>query len=210
MKKQNFRKALVWNVIIITLLSNTVFAMYDPVMMRFTSRDPVIGRKQEPLTLHKYLYCANEPISRIDPTGRSMASILVEPIMAGYSVHGFATSVAATGVAQMNWNILSFGIALERTILPVMALSVVMRKGDTKKLKDYYNSIDTGYSTNMAGGPDGGGPGGWGKWAVIAGGVALLVAQIQGCDEVLRGFKEFTDFYNDTWNDENPQFENVP
>jgi RHS repeat-associated protein len=43
--------------------------MYDPPLMRFISRDPVFGKFEEPLTLHKYLYCLNNPINRIDPTG---------------------------------------------------------------------------------------------------------------------------------------------
>ncbi len=42
---------------------------YDPVLGRFTSRDPVFGKFNEPLSLHKYLYCQNEPINRIDPWG---------------------------------------------------------------------------------------------------------------------------------------------
>ncbi len=43
--------------------------MYSPKTMRFTTRDPVFGRPQETLTLHKYLYCGNDPINRIDPWG---------------------------------------------------------------------------------------------------------------------------------------------
>jgi RHS repeat-associated protein len=43
--------------------------MYDPVISRFTSRDPVTGQFENPLSLHKYLYCQNEPIGRIDPWG---------------------------------------------------------------------------------------------------------------------------------------------
>lgn len=43
--------------------------MYDPKMMRFTSRDPVQGNFNEPMTLHKYLYCINDPINKTDPTG---------------------------------------------------------------------------------------------------------------------------------------------
>jgi RHS repeat-associated protein len=42
---------------------------YDPHISRFTSRDPVFGEFQEPLSLHRYLYCGNEPINRIDPLG---------------------------------------------------------------------------------------------------------------------------------------------
>ena len=35
----------------------------------FNSRDPVTGDFKEPLTLHKYLYCMNDPVNLIDPAG---------------------------------------------------------------------------------------------------------------------------------------------
>jgi RHS repeat-associated protein len=44
--------------------------IYDPVLGRFTSRDPVEGTYQEPMTLHRYLYCVNNPINMADPTGK--------------------------------------------------------------------------------------------------------------------------------------------
>ncbi|MHB9071736.1 MAG: LamG-like jellyroll fold domain-containing protein [Sedimentisphaerales bacterium] len=44
--------------------------MYDPALMRFTGRDPVKGAFKSPMSLHRYLYCENEPIDRTDPTGR--------------------------------------------------------------------------------------------------------------------------------------------
>ena len=43
--------------------------MYDPTMMRFTTRDPAEGTYAEPLTLHKYLYCLNDPANRVDFSG---------------------------------------------------------------------------------------------------------------------------------------------
>jgi RHS repeat-associated protein len=42
---------------------------YDPYIGRFTSRDPIDGKFEEPLTFHKYLYCTNNPINFIDPQG---------------------------------------------------------------------------------------------------------------------------------------------
>jgi len=42
---------------------------YDPHIYRFTSRDPFPGKFEFPLSLHKYLYCENEPINRVDPLG---------------------------------------------------------------------------------------------------------------------------------------------
>jgi RHS repeat-associated protein len=43
---------------------------YYPYLGRFTSRDPVKGKFKEPLTLHAYLYCGNNPTNYIDPDGR--------------------------------------------------------------------------------------------------------------------------------------------
>ncbi len=42
---------------------------YDLALGRFTTRDPVRGAFKEPMSLHPYLYCGNDPINRIDPTG---------------------------------------------------------------------------------------------------------------------------------------------
>ncbi|MBN2138452.1 MAG: RHS repeat-associated core domain-containing protein [Sedimentisphaerales bacterium] len=42
---------------------------YSPKLARFTARDPVFGEFQQPLTLHKYLYCGNDPLNRIDLDG---------------------------------------------------------------------------------------------------------------------------------------------
>ncbi|MEI7733399.1 MAG: RHS repeat-associated core domain-containing protein [Verrucomicrobiota bacterium] len=41
----------------------------NPGMGRFWTRDPFGGRRQEPDTLHKYLYCSDDPINRHDPSG---------------------------------------------------------------------------------------------------------------------------------------------
>jgi len=43
---------------------------YDPHLYRFTGRDLIDGKFEEPLTLHKYLYCINDPVNKIDPTGK--------------------------------------------------------------------------------------------------------------------------------------------
>jgi hypothetical protein len=40
-----------------------------PRIFRFTGRDPVLGDFREPFTLHAYLYCLNDPVNSIDPSG---------------------------------------------------------------------------------------------------------------------------------------------
>ncbi len=42
---------------------------YDPYIGRFTSRDTVKGYFREPMTLHAYLYCLNDPTNKIDVDG---------------------------------------------------------------------------------------------------------------------------------------------
>ena len=42
---------------------------YDIYAARFTARDAVTGMLIQPLTLHRYLYCANDPINRFDASG---------------------------------------------------------------------------------------------------------------------------------------------
>ncbi len=42
---------------------------YSPHIGRFTARDLVDGKFEEPLTLHKYLYCENDPVNWIDLNG---------------------------------------------------------------------------------------------------------------------------------------------
>jgi RHS repeat-associated protein len=49
--------------------------MYDPQLMRFTGRDPVRGKFADPLMLHKYLYCQNNSINRVDPNGKIVSLV---------------------------------------------------------------------------------------------------------------------------------------
>ena len=48
---------------------------YDPKTGRFLSHDPELGKSKEPTSLHRYVYASNDPVNRIDPSGRSDGSI---------------------------------------------------------------------------------------------------------------------------------------
>jgi len=67
--------------------------MYDPVLMRFTGRDPVRGKFQNPLTLHPYLYCVNNPINATDKTGRLYESLLADALLADLRAQDTRASV---------------------------------------------------------------------------------------------------------------------
>jgi RHS repeat-associated protein len=74
---------------------------YDPLLARFTARDPVLGKFREPLTLHTYLYQSNDPLNRVDLNGRSFGRIF-GALSAGSAVHSAAIYTGATGVQYEN------------------------------------------------------------------------------------------------------------
>jgi RHS repeat-associated protein len=43
---------------------------YDQQTGRFNRIDPFVGHKQDPQSLHKYLYCHANPVNNVDPSGR--------------------------------------------------------------------------------------------------------------------------------------------
>jgi RHS repeat-associated protein len=79
---------------------------YDPVLGRFTSRDPLEGNREEPMTLHRYLYCLNEPINKTDQTGELCGAIEdALDVIAGMDAYYSALDVA---LRQGSWeNILA-------------------------------------------------------------------------------------------------------
>ena len=88
--------------------------MYDPVIGRFLSPDPIIQAPDYSQSLNRYAYCLNNPLSLVDPSGYSWFSknwkslvaaavgIAVNVIVAGGAT-GFTISViagAAGGAAR--------------------------------------------------------------------------------------------------------------
>ncbi len=46
---------------------------YDPSSGRFTQLDTFLGSPQDPLSLHRYLYCRADPVNLVDPGGHQTA-----------------------------------------------------------------------------------------------------------------------------------------
>ena len=103
---------------------------YDPTMMRFTSRDSVMGKYQEPLTYHKYLYCWNSPINYLDPSGEYG---IADAIVAGYEWHASAIMVAAIGVEQNNWDMIVFGAFMDSQTSTVILLAMISSKNAARR-----------------------------------------------------------------------------
>jgi RHS repeat-associated protein len=49
---------------------------YDPATGRFFTMDTDEGNNQDPLSLHKYLYCADNPVNLTDPSGRDFSDLM--------------------------------------------------------------------------------------------------------------------------------------
>jgi len=68
--------------------------MYDPALGRLTAYDLVKGKYEEPLTLHAYLYCLNNPTTYVDLNGQ------------------YAVYITATGMASFGQSVVGqFGFA---------------------------------------------------------------------------------------------------
>ena len=86
---------------------------YNPHIGRFTSRDPVRGKLEEPLTLHKYLYCSNDPLSNTDPDGRSALQI-ASGLRAATLVYAAGLGIATYGADSGNFDLLNLGSLIQQ------------------------------------------------------------------------------------------------
>jgi RHS repeat-associated protein len=68
---------------------------YDPANMRFTQHDPFAGSIDDPMSLHRYLYCNANPINYYDPSG--MFSLME---VAGIQ---YITNIIRSPRVQMAW-----------------------------------------------------------------------------------------------------------
>ncbi len=78
---------------------------YAPTMMRFTSRDLVNGNRGEPLTLHKYLYCLNAPVNRIDLNGKwsTTTDVIITQSIRGGLQRGFGAFTEGLLKETVDW-----------------------------------------------------------------------------------------------------------
>jgi RHS repeat-associated protein len=67
---------------------------YQPTTGRFISTDPYAGDPYAPMSLHKYLYAANDPVNKSDPSGKDWS---------------FGSSMAAIGLSM---TVLSIGVLI--------------------------------------------------------------------------------------------------
>jgi RHS repeat-associated protein len=104
---------------------------YSPDLARFTARDPYPGQFQEPLTLHAYLYCLDDPINRTDLTGEfSYLQTTVTAAKYGLMAwSAYSTYQTVKGYAQQ----IASGVAI-RSVLIDVCIDVSLSWGAGKAL----------------------------------------------------------------------------
>ncbi len=78
---------------------------YSPQTGRFWTIDAYEGDRDDPLSIHKYLYCAGSPISRIDPSGHDgeeISTITAGSLSAGLGSVSAAATVTAETAAEIS------------------------------------------------------------------------------------------------------------
>jgi RHS repeat-associated protein len=74
---------------------------YDPELARFTSRDVWPGSPAIPQTLDRYSYVANNPTTRVDPSGHCGVDIFADLGFIGYDIHSLVFGPEKE--AEGNW-----------------------------------------------------------------------------------------------------------
>ncbi|MBN1787486.1 MAG: RHS repeat-associated core domain-containing protein [Sedimentisphaerales bacterium] len=98
--------------------------MYDPVLMRFTAYDPVLGKQEIPLTLHPYLYCTNDSINAIDLSGE-FAWPIFGALSAGTAVYSASIYAIATGIEYDYDELINMGFRMQNYIAPAMYFGAI-------------------------------------------------------------------------------------
>jgi RHS repeat-associated protein len=66
---------------------------YNPDTGRFWTMDTLEGFPEDPQSLHRYTYCANNPVNRLDPTGQSSLSEVMTVGSIGAATQGLIGSL---------------------------------------------------------------------------------------------------------------------
>jgi RHS repeat-associated protein len=101
----------------------------SPATGRFWTRDTYEGDREDPLSLHKYLYVRDDPVNRIDPSGNDD----IADVLAVISIGGILDSIGAVASAQEvsapvtssdSWNVREHDIDLNQPMVSVLAGAV--------------------------------------------------------------------------------------
>jgi|WetSurMetagenome_2_1015567.scaffolds.fasta_scaffold83272_2 RHS repeat-associated protein len=131
---------------------------YDPQLGRFYALDPELGRITNPETLNRYVYCGNNPVKYVDPTGKiwQLALPMVVCFAAGFAMGVFD---AYTKNDMANWWKYGFAGGITWAEFPLIleyggeffssnpGRTLGLLSGEYAFLKTYFITGDLGKST---------------------------------------------------------------
>ena len=77
---------------------------YDPSTGRFLSEDTYRGEPADANTWHLYVYCANNPVNYVDPSGHWFETFL-DVASIGWSLYDLATKPSWMAVGNLAWDV---------------------------------------------------------------------------------------------------------
>ena len=94
---------------------------YDPTIGRFISLDTFAGLSTDPQSLHKYAYCNNDPVDRVDPSGQFSLGGLC--MAAG--IGAILGSIGGAALAHLTGNTVWKGALAGAALGAVIGLSLI-------------------------------------------------------------------------------------
>jgi hypothetical protein len=119
----------------------------NPLNGRFITLDPHEGNIFEPLTLHKYLYAANDPVNKIDPSGLSFLALAGGGAIALPGYGQDAAQKIAIG-ALIRWLLVALGIG----VIAITAVELARRAERPIRLHHYTDWTGLMYIMKPVGG----------------------------------------------------------
>ncbi len=174
--------------------------MYSPYMARFNGYDPVLGDYKEPLALHQYLYCWNDPINNYDPSGRVLidsttatAQMIVLSAMAATVATQMGCSLKGNLIQSVYTHTLSTIVGFELALMEPMAKS---KNKVPKQIRNFWETLDSvdnanDYNKNN-GNPNGNWDPNWGKRMGI--GLTIVTTILSLGDTAVDIYQAFLDW----------------
>ena len=94
---------------------------YDPQNGRFITQDTYRGELNKPDTQHLYVYCTNNPINYVDPSGDWIETV-IDVVSTGYSLATFMKKPPWLNAGYLIWDV-------GATLIPFLSGSYVKRSG---------------------------------------------------------------------------------
>ena len=110
---------------------------YYPHIGRSTTRDPILGSFREPMTLHVYLYCLNDPVNRVDPSGEFTFHV-ADAIITGSAFYGHAINLAAYGASCGDWRFFDLAAATGKFMKYAMGIALIEPLGPLDRIATYF------------------------------------------------------------------------